>query len=152
MPQPALLCTTFDSTASSGRLEAKLQFKQVAEKTNRAEAEKRKREAEEQEAVDRKKKAKADLTNNTAEEAPEKEKVVYKVAATAEEALRAGGSGEGFEMANGEAEVTKAKVKILNKEWWKGTMHQASNADKLNNGISPEEEAHFYMASCEDKI
>lgn len=131
------------------RLEAKLQFKQVAEKTNRAEAEKRKRDAEEQEVADRKKKAKQDLTSNTADEKQEEEKVVYKVAATAEEALRAGGSGEGFEMANGEADVAKPKVKILNKEWWKGTTHQSSNADKLNDGISPEEEARRGNWFCE---
>jgi len=120
----------------------------VAEKTNRAEAEKRKREAEEQETSERKKKARVDLVGNTASE-EKKEEVVYKVAATAEEALRAGGSGEGFEMANGQDDEVKAKVKILNKEWWKGTTHKASNQDMLNNGITPEEEARRGNWFCE---
>jgi len=126
-------------------------------------AEKRKRDEEEEAAGAQKKTGKTLFSYLqtrsppppfSAVEEPKKEedtadKQQTKVAATPEELLLAGTAGSGFNMANGEADSSVPKVKVVAKEWWKGTMHKGGAGAGTLNGISAEEEMRRGNWFCE---
>jgi len=120
----------------------------------RTEAEKRKRDEEDEQRNTSAKKAAVEDAKKAAEKAAAEEQkkpdtVATRVAANPTEALLAGASGSGFEMELGQAEEkssTSPKVKVVAKDWWRGTQHAGGfRAD----GISEAEEARRGNWFCE---